>query len=235
MKGEKLLIRHAAKTKDDFSLGTIEGRNRQFIIEKSIHSMEFKDHYQNLTKKARKRRVYQPLFSDITETFFEYTFSQSWWDGDLKVTWKWPESKQLGCAICYWNSTCASFTDYISVVLLYQWETSFYKWINYCTWWRIIEYIMFKNTKSHGVVSLHFLCSLGIFFGLWPLIPKYTLTESYQNLSYETLRGRRNHEIESVSKLTGELSFFIKQSVLANIKRNEEKRWKKYTRNWKYM
>ena len=77
MKGEKLLIRHAAKTKDDFSLGTIEGRNRQFIIEKLIHSMEFKDHYQNLTKKARNRRVYQPLFSDITETFFEYTFSQS--------------------------------------------------------------------------------------------------------------------------------------------------------------
>ena len=82
---------------------------------------------------------------------------------------------------------------------------------------------MFKNTKSHGVVSLHFLCSLGIFFGLRPLIPKYTLTESYQNLSNETLSGRRNHKLESVSKLIGELSFFIKQSILANIKRNEKK------------
>ena len=32
----------------------------------------------------------------------------------------------------------------------------------------------------------------------------------------------RNHEFESVSDLTGELSFFIKQSTLANMKRKEE-------------
>ena len=54
MEGEKFLIRHVAKTKDDLSLRKIEGRNRQFIIEKLVHSMEFKDHYQNLTKKSPK-------------------------------------------------------------------------------------------------------------------------------------------------------------------------------------
>ena len=32
----------------------------------------------------------------------------------------------------------------------------------------------------------------------------------------------RNHEFESVSDLIGELSFLIKQSTLANIKRKEE-------------
>ena len=53
---------------------------------------------------------------------------------------------------------------------------------------------MFKNTKSHGVASLHFLCSLGTFFCLRLSIPTYTLTQLYQNLSYETLSGTRNHE-----------------------------------------
>ena len=34
MEGEKLLIHHTAKTKDDFSLKTIESRDREFLIEK---------------------------------------------------------------------------------------------------------------------------------------------------------------------------------------------------------
>ena len=83
-------------------------------------------------------------------------------------------------------------------------------------------YSIFRDTKSHGVVSLHFLRSVGIFFCLRPSIPKYAHTELYQNLSYETLSGTRNYEFESVSDLIGELSFFIKQSTLANIKRKEK-------------
>ena len=55
-------------------------------------------------------------------------------------------------------------------------------------------YKLFKDTKSHGIVSLHFLCSLGIFFGLQPSIRKDALIELYQNLSYETLSGTKNHE-----------------------------------------
>ena len=53
-KGEKLFMRHTAKTKDDFSLEGIEGRDRLFLIEKLIHNIEFKDHYQNLTEKKSK-------------------------------------------------------------------------------------------------------------------------------------------------------------------------------------
>ena len=52
MEGEKLLLRHTAKIKYDFSLKTIESRDRQFLIEKLIHSIEFKDHYQNSTEKT---------------------------------------------------------------------------------------------------------------------------------------------------------------------------------------
>ena len=79
--GEKLLIHHTAKTKDDFSLQTIENRDRQFLIEKLIHNIEFKDRYQNLTEKKPKiietiensykvnRCVYKSLFSDIATAF----------------------------------------------------------------------------------------------------------------------------------------------------------------------
>ena len=87
MEGEKLLIRHTAKTKDDFSLKTIECRGNQSLIEILINNIEFKDHYQNSTEKKSEtietiennynvnRRVYQSLFSDIAESFFEYIHS----------------------------------------------------------------------------------------------------------------------------------------------------------------
>ena len=51
MEGEKLLIRHTTKTKDHFSLKTIESRAREFLIEKLVHDIEFKDHYANSMEK----------------------------------------------------------------------------------------------------------------------------------------------------------------------------------------
>ena len=84
MEGEKLLIRHTAKTKDDFSLKTTESTDGQFLIEKLIQNIKFKYHYQNSTEKPPEiietiesnykvnRRVYQSFFSDIAENFFEY-------------------------------------------------------------------------------------------------------------------------------------------------------------------
>ena len=82
MEGEKLLIRHTAKTKDDLGLKTIESRDRQFFIEKIIHNIEFKDHYQKPKIIERignnykvNRRVYQSPFPDIAESFFEYIHS----------------------------------------------------------------------------------------------------------------------------------------------------------------
>ena len=56
-------------------------------------------------------------------------------------------------------------------------------------------YQMFKDKKSHRILSLHFLYSLGIFFGLRPSIQKYARTELYQNLSYETLSAAKKPRI----------------------------------------
>ena len=81
---------------------------------------------------------------------------------------------------------------------------------------------MFKDTQSHGLVSIQFLCALRIVFGLNISILKYALTELYKNLSYETLSGARDLEFEAVSDLVSEISFQIKNSTLLNIKRKEE-------------
>ena len=87
MDREKLLICHIVKKKDNFSLKTFEGRDRQFLIEKLIHNIEFKDHYQNSTEIKPEiietiennykvnRHVYQSLLSDIAENVLEYTHS----------------------------------------------------------------------------------------------------------------------------------------------------------------
>ena len=50
-------------------------------------------------------------------------------------------------------------------------------------------YEMFKNTNSHGLVSLQFLGALGIFFGLNISVPKYAITVLYKNFSHEILSG----------------------------------------------
>ena len=81
---------------------------------------------------------------------------------------------------------------------------------------------MFRDTKSHGLVSIQFFCALGIFFGLHISIPKYAITELYNNLSYETLSGERGLEFEAISDLICEMSFKIKNSTLSNIKRKAE-------------
>ena len=83
-------------------------------------------------------------------------------------------------------------------------------------------YEMFKDMKSHGLVSIQFLCVLGIFFGLQISIQKYAITELYKNLSYESLSDERDLEFEAISDLIGETSFKIKNSTLSNIKRKPE-------------
>ena len=80
-------------------------------------------------------------------------------------------------------------------------------------------YNMFKDTESHGLVSIQFLGALGIFFGLDTSISKYALMELYKNLSYETLSGARNLEFDAISDLVGEINFQTKNSTFLNLKR----------------
>ena len=90
MEGEKLLIHHTAKTKDDFSLKTTESTDGQFLIEKLIQNIKFKYHYQNSTEKTPEiietiesnykvnRRVYQSFFFGYCRKFlWVHTFAWS--------------------------------------------------------------------------------------------------------------------------------------------------------------
>ena len=83
-------------------------------------------------------------------------------------------------------------------------------------------YEMFKDTPSHGLVSLHFLSALGIFFGLDINIPKMAIPELYRNLSYRTLSSARDDLFHSVSDFTLGINFKIKQLTLSNRDRQEK-------------
>ena len=56
---------------------------------------------------------------------------------------------------------------------------------------------MFKDTNSHGLVSLWFLCALGIFLGVHKSIPKSAITELHRSLSYETSTGTRDLDFQA--------------------------------------
>ena len=81
---------------------------------------------------------------------------------------------------------------------------------------------MFRDTNSHGLISVQFICALGVFFGVNIEIIKINISELYQNLSYETLSGAKDFEYNSISDIVTELSYQIKTSTLQNRKRQRE-------------
>ena len=57
-------------------------------------------------------------------------------------------------------------------------------------------YELFKDTKSDGLVSLQFLSPLNLFFGRSIENSQNTITELYQHVTFETLRGVRKIQFE---------------------------------------
>ena len=91
-------------------------------------------------------------------------------------------------------------------------------------------YEMFRYTKSHGLVSMHFLGVLGIFFGAGVKESKNSITQLYKYLSYATLSDTNNFNFHAISNLVSMLSFSIKKSTLANRDRRK-RRCRKSKRN----
>ena len=81
---------------------------------------------------------------------------------------------------------------------------------------------MFKDTKSHRLVSLQFLFALNTFFGGDVKLSKDTITELYKNLSLETLSGQQKIEFEKIFDLTVHISFKMKHSILSNLERKDK-------------
>ena len=85
-------------------------------------------------------------------------------------------------------------------------------------------YDLFKNTKSHGLVSLPFLGLLLHFFESEKdlYLIKNATNELYKNLSYMTLSDARNLEFEAVPDFIAQLSLIIKGNTVQNIKNTED-------------
>ena len=84
---EKIFFRHTAKVLDSFGMKKNEEKDRKFSIEKIIHSVEFSNPYENSIEKNPEiwgtiesnyriiRRVYQHLYTDVADIFYEYIHS----------------------------------------------------------------------------------------------------------------------------------------------------------------
>ena len=118
--------------------------------------------------------MYQPLFSGIAESFLEYIHSfnpdeMQELGSDLKANgWGVQSITEIQDGhhlltifqIFYYLNRRLPFTNELLIVPDGE-VTEVMEKINLKN-----LHGMLKNTKSDGVVSLHFLCSLGIFFGL---------------------------------------------------------------------
>ena len=82
---------------------------------------------------------------------------------------------------------------------------------------------MFKDTKSHRIVSLQFLSALNIFFGGDVKLSKEPITELYKNLSLETPSGQQRIEFEKISDLTANISFKVKHCILSKLEKQDKR------------
>ena len=93
---------HTRKMLDSAGIKKVEEKNKQFLIEKIIHGVEFENFYQSNPEKKPEimetiesnnriaRRVYQHLYYDLAELFGEYVQSMSSFelqdiDEDIKI------------------------------------------------------------------------------------------------------------------------------------------------------
>ena len=74
-------------------------------------------------------------------------------------------------------------------------------------------YDLFKNTNSHGLVSLPFLGLIQYYLEKNDhSLTRNATTELYFNLAYSTLSGATDFQFGAVSDLIGHISFLIKKS-----------------------
>ena len=186
---------------DSKALEKLESKNKQFMIEKIIQGVEFENAYQSNPEKNPEmirtiesnyrvaRRVYQQLFLDIAELFHEYIESIDFYEQqDIEEDMKtngWGTVENI-----------RTIKDFVRLLNLFQ---DFYTATRRLPTFNELLvvpdsdaqpeekinlkqlYDMFKNTNSHGIVSLPFL---GLFFDYFH---DENRTELYKNLSYMTL------------------------------------------------
>ena len=212
---------------DSVGMKNVEEKNKQFLIEKIIHGVEFKNLYQSNPEKNPEimeiieanyriaRRVYQHLYYDIAQLFAEYVKSMSSYelqdiDEDIKTNgWgiqKVPDvrdsTKFLNIFQDIYTATGRSPT-FNGLLVVPDGEVAPDEKLNMKQ-----LYDLFKNTNSHGLVSLPFLgLLLHLFEGSNMKFIRDATTELYKNISYDSLSGAK--DFNAVSDLIVHLSFLI--------------------------
>ena len=233
---------YTRKMLDSVGLKKVEDKNKQFLIEKIIHGVEFENLYQSNPEKKPEmmettesnykvtRRVYQYLYYDIAELFFDYiksldSLEQQDIDEDMRIN-GWGSVEKI-----------SEVQDSMRMLNLFQ---DFYTATGRLPTFNGLLvvpdgdaqpgenkvnvkqlYDLFKNTSSHGLVSLPFLGLLLHFFESSQDLKfiKNATTELYKNLSYMSLSGARNFKFDAVSDFIAHLSFIIKRNTIENNKR----------------
>ena len=235
---------HTKKLLDTVSVEKIEKKNKQFLIEKLIHGVEFEDLY--ATNPERKpeilqtmegnyrilRRVYQQLHIDISELFLEFINSPSSqeiknMDDDIKGN-GWGIKKLNEIKDSY--ELVKIFQDFYaltgrlplsnSLLVVPDGDAPSDEKVNLRK-----LHDLYKNTKSHGLVSLPFLGLIQYYLEEnnknFIKKKKKAISELYYNLGYETLSGAWNFNFDVVRDLTARLSFLLKLASLGNKKLRE--------------
>ena len=227
---------------DSVGLKKVEDKNKQFLIEKIIHGVEFENLYQSNPEKKPEmmettesnykvtRRVYQYLYYDIAELFFDYiksfdSFEQQDIDEDMRIN-GWGSVEKI-----------SEIQDSMRMLNLFQDFYTATKRLPTFNGLLVVPdgdaqpgenkvnmkqlYDLFKNTGSHGLVSLPYLGLLLHFFESSQDLKfiKNATTELYKNLSYMSLSGARNFKFDAVSDFIAHLSFIIKRNTIENNKR----------------
>ena len=245
--GKRQSSKHTLKVKDSIGLRKIEERDQQFLAEKLILSVEFKNPYENSIEKNPEifetiennyriiRRVYQHIYSDIADIFFEYVHSLELdeiqqLDDNIKTKgWRVINLLEIDNALeplstfqlFYHNNGRLPLTNGLFIVPdgeVPQGEEE----INLKN-----LYERFPYTKSPGLVSMQVLGVLGTFFPAGVKELKNAITEWYKNLSYAILIGRNNFNFDAISDLISRLSFPIKNTTLTNRDKKEKEDAKK--------
>ena len=203
---------HTRKMLDTVGLQKVEEKNNQFLIEKIILGVEFENSYQKEKKPEIlqtiegnykvARRVYQYLYFDIADLFLEYVKSMdsyeiqdieedmkaNGWGAVEKISEVNDSFRMLNLFQDFYTSTgrLPAFNRLLVVPDGDASENS--NKINMKS-----LYDLFKNTKSHGLVSLPLLGLLLHFFESKKdlCLIKNATTEFYENLSYDFKRIKK--------------------------------------------
>ena len=213
---------HTRKMLDSVGIKKVEEKNKQFLIEKIIHGVEFENFYQSNPEKKPEimetiksnykvaRRVYQYLYYDLAELFSKYVQSMSSFelqdiDEDIKINgWGIQKVSEVKDSMKLLNI----FQDFYTATgrlptfngLLVGPDEKAPPGENKINMKQL--YDLFKNTGSHVLVSLPFLGLLLHYFKDSDLrFIKNATTELYKNLSYMSLSGARDFEFNAVSDL----------------------------------